>query len=77
MGKVLIALPGKDSFSSHWLSCNNSLPEALPALSEEPKRASIRWDQPVAVSEGFDPSSSPGITKELNSPSLLHSHWAQ
>lgn len=63
--------------SAHWLSCNNSLPEALPALSEEPKRASTRRDQPVGVSEGFDPSSSPKITKEQNTPSLLHSCWAQ
>lgn len=74
---MLIALPGKDSLSSHWPSCNNSLPAALLALSEEPERASVRWDQPVGVSEGSDPSSSLGITKGQNTPSLLYSHWAQ
>lgn len=59
--------------SAHCLSCNNSLPEALSALSEEPKRANLRWDQPVGVLEGSDPSASPGITKEQNIPSPLHS----
>lgn len=58
-GKVLPALEGR-VVSTHW-------PKALPALSEEHKRGSTRWDETVGVSEGFDPSSSPGITKE-NTP---------
>lgn len=74
-GKVLPALEGK-AVSTYWLSCNKSPPKGLHALSEEHKRDRTRWDETVGVSEGFDPSSSPGITKE-NTPSLLHSHRVQ
>lgn len=74
-GKVLPALEGR-AISAYWLSCNKSSPEGLPALSEEHKRDSTRWDETVGVSEGFDHSSSPGITKE-NTPSLLHSQSAR
>lgn len=59
--------------SARCLSCNNSPPEALSARSEEPKRANPRRDQPVRVLEGSDPSASPEITKEQNTPSPLHS----
>lgn len=74
-GKVLPALEGR-AVSTYWLSCNKSPPKGLHALSEEHKRDRTRWDETVGVSEGFDPSSSPGITKE-NTPSLLHSHRVQ
>lgn len=57
---------------NHRLSCNNLLPEALLALSEEPERAGTRWDHPAGVSEGSNPSHA--NAKEQNPPSLLLSH---
>lgn len=74
-GKGLPALE-RMAVSAHWLFCNKSPPGGLPALSEEHKRDSTGWNEIVGVSEGFDPSSSPGITME-NTPSLLHSHRVQ